>query len=115
MNQKTWIRLGVVGGLIVTKAFNALDENWVTVYSPKDAVGQAGDWNEPLVRARALEQRMQQFMQQRWLQLFIRAGEAVARRDSNDFAQAVRELKRNPISLAASSSNPQSQNFFTAK
>jgi hypothetical protein len=64
---------------VVTKAFNALDENWVSVYSPKDAVGTAGNWNEQIARARALQERTTQFLQRRWLELFIRAGEAVGK------------------------------------
>ena len=51
----------------------------------------------------------------RWLELFIRAGEAVARKNPNDFAQAVRKLKRYPISLVAGPSSLPSHNFFTAK
>ena len=97
------------GGLVVTKAFNAIEENWVTIYSPKDAVGVAGNWQEQVARARELEARSPQFMQRRWLELFIKAGEAVARRDSNDFAAAVRELKRSRVAAE------NSRNFFTAK
>ena len=52
------------------------------------------------------------FMQRRWLENFIKAGEAVARQDSNEFAMAVRELKRNPLAPA---SLENSRNFFTAK
>ena len=127
VNLQTWSQVAAIGsfrdkpekrgpgGLIVTKAFNALEENWVSVYSPKDSVGQAGHWDAQLARARALQQRTQQFLQQRWLSLFVRAGEAVARRDSNDFAQAVRELTRSPILLAARPSPASAQNFFTAK
>ena len=88
------------GGLVVTKGFNALEENWASVYSPKDPVGTAGHWNEQLGRARVLVGRNPQFLQRRWLELFIKAGEAVARRDSTEFALAVRELKRSPLSLA---------------
>ena len=48
-------------------------------------------------------------MQRRWLELFIKAGEAVARRDSNEFAAAIRELKRSRVAAE------NSRNFFTAK
>lgn len=97
------------GGLVVTKAFNAIEENWVTIYSPKDAVGTSGNWQEQVARARELEARSPQFMQRRWLELFIKAGDALARRDSNEFAAAVRELKRSRVA------SENSRNFFTAK
>lgn len=97
------------GGLVVTKAFNAIEENWVTIYSPKDAVGVAGNWQEQVARARELEARSPQFMQRRWLELFIKAGDAVTRRDSNEFAAALRELKRSRVAAE------NSRNFFTAK
>ena len=114
------------GGLVVTKAFNAIDENWPTVYSPKDRVGAAGDWSEQLDRAKGLIERNPQFMQRRWLELFIKAGEAVARRDSNEFAVVVREMKRERLSVQAASggktasvtpasSAENSRNFFPAK
>ena len=97
------------GGLVVTKAFNAIEENWASVYSPKDAVGQSGDWSGPLAKARAFQARPIQFLQQRWLDSFIKAAEAVAVRDSGEFAVQIRDLKR--TKLAAE--NP--RNFFTAK
>jgi hypothetical protein len=84
----------------VTKAFNAIEENWVSVYSPKDTVGQAGNWDAQIARAKALQERAPQFLQKRWLAVFIKAGEAIARRDSNEFALLVRELKRSPLSVA---------------
>jgi hypothetical protein len=83
------------------------------VYSPKDAVGAAGNWNEQVARARVLAARTPQFMQKRWLELFIRAGEAVARRDSNEFAVALRELKRSSVAGQPGPAN--GKNFFTAK
>ena len=97
------------GGLVVTKAFNAIEENWASVYSPKDVVGQAGDWSGPLAKARAFQARPVQFLQKRWLDSFIKAAEAIAVRDSNEFAANVRELKR--AKLAAETP----RNFFTAK
>jgi hypothetical protein len=97
------------GGLVVTPAFNALEENWASVYSPKDAVGQAGNWAAQLTTARSLLVRPTQFVKKRWLESFIKAGEAVAARDSNGFATHVRELKRNGLAVE----NP--RNFFTAK
>jgi len=100
------------GGLVVTKAFNALDENWISVYSPKDPVGEAGNWNEQVAKARKLLEQTNVFMQRRWLENFIRAGEAVGRRDSNEFALMIRELKRSPLTIA---SLENSRNFFTAK
>lgn len=98
-----------VGGLVVKKAFNAIEENWVSVYSPKDPVGQAGDWSVQLAKAKALEARPMQFLQKRWIESFVKAAGAVAERDSNEFASLVRELKRTRIA----SETP--RNFFTAK
>ena len=97
------------GGLVVTKAFNAIEENWASVYSPKDAVGQAGDWSGPLAKARAFQARPIQFLQKRWLDSFIKAAEAVEVRDSDEFATQVRELKRTKFA----SETP--RKFFTAK
>ncbi|MDB6149544.1 MAG: hypothetical protein JWQ44_992 [Chthoniobacter sp.] len=101
------------GGLVVTKAFNALDENWVSVYSPKDPIGAAGNWNEAIARARLLQARTPQFMQKRWLELFLKAGEAVAQRDSAEFAATLREMKRNASTAQTAGAN--ARNFFTAK
>ena len=135
VNLETWATLAAIGsfrdkaerrgagGLVVAKAFNAIEENWPTIYSPKDPVGAAGNWGEQLERAKGLVERNPQFMQRRWLDLFIRAGEAVARRDSNEFALAVRELKRERLSVQAASGVPtasaapaeNSRNFFPAK
>jgi hypothetical protein len=98
--------------LVVTKAFNAIEENWVSIYSPKDPVGQAGNWGQQLARARELQASAHQFIQRRWLEVFIKAAEAVGRRDSNEFALQVRELKRSSLPMAALE-NP--RNFFTAK
>lgn len=100
------------GGLVVTKGANALSQTWVSVYSPKDPVGVAGNWDAQVTKARALQERSTQFIQKRWLDLFIQAGEAVAKRDSDEFAAAVREFKRWPLAVAAIEN---SQNFFTAK
>ena len=97
------------GGLVVTKAFNAIEENWASIYSPKDAVGQAGDWSGPLAKARAFQARPVQFLQKRWLDSFIKAAEAVAVRDSGEFAAQIRDLKR--AKFAAETP----RNFFTAK
>ncbi len=94
----------------MTKAFNALEENWVSVYSPRDPVGQAHDGDAaPLAKAKALEGRPVQFLQKRWLATFIKAAEAVAVRDSNEFAAAVRELKKTKTAAE------NLRNFFTAK
>lgn len=97
------------GGLVVTKAFNAIEENWASVYSPKDAVGQAGDWSVPLAKARELQARPIQFLQKRWLDSFVKAAEAVAARDSGEFATHMRDLKR------ANLGGENARNFFTAK
>lgn len=88
------------GGLVVAKAFNAIDENWSTVYAPESAVGQSGNWSVQVTRARALQAKAPQFLQKRWLELFTKAGDALSRRDSTEFASFVRELKKNPITVA---------------
>ena len=138
VNLETWATVAAIGsfrdkverrgpgGLVVAKAFNAIEENWPTIYSPKDPVGAAGNWSEQLERAKGLVERNPQFMQRRWLEFFIKAGEAVARRDSNEFALAVRELKRERLTVQAASGVPtasvapaasgeNSRNFFPAK
>lgn len=97
------------GGLVVTKAFNAIEENWASVYKDKDVVGQARDWSAALVKARAMQARPIQFLQKRWLDSFVKAAGAVAARDSAEFAIHIRDLKR--ASLAGGSP----RNFFTAK
>ncbi len=100
------------GGLVIVKAFNALEANWNSVYSPKDPVGEEGNWDAQVTKARQLLSQTNVFIQRRWLESFIKAGEAVARRDSNEFAVMIRELKGNPLATA---SLENSQNFFTAK
>ena len=127
VNLETWAQVAAIGsfrdkpekrgpgGLVVAKAFNALDENWVSVYSPKDAVGQAGNWGEQVARARGMQERAQQFMQKRFLELFIKAGEAVSQRNSGEFALAVRELKRSHGALTTHAAGENTLKFFTAK
>lgn len=100
------------GGLVVIKRFNAIEENWVSVYSPKDPVGQAGNWEQQLLKARQMQASTGQFMQKRWLEVFIKAAEAIGRRDSNEFAVQVRELRRSSLPMAALTNPPK---FFTAK
>jgi hypothetical protein len=121
VNLETWAQIASIGsfrdkpekrgtgGLVVTKAFNAIEENWVSVYSPKDSVGEARSWSVQLAKAKALETRPVQFLQKRWLENFIKAAEALEQRDSNEFALFVRELKK----WRTASETP--RNFFTAK
>ena len=121
VNLKAWSHVATISsfrdkpekrdnhGLLVTKAFNAIDENWASVYSPKDAVGQTGNWSGPLAKARAMQARTVQAVQKRWLDTFIKAAEAVAARDSGEFSAQVRELKRTRIAAEIP------RNFFTAK
>ena len=122
VNLETWVQVaGIgsfrdkaekrgVGGLVTSKAFNALDETWVTVYSPKDPVGEARNWDEPVSRAKQILARNPQFLQRRWLEAFVKAGEAVARRDSTEFALLVRELKRSHVA----SDKPAQNNYSKA-
>ena len=121
VNLEAWLQVATIGsfrdkaekrgtgGLVVTKAFNAIGENWASVYSEKDAVGQAGDWSASLAKARVLQTRPIQFLHKRWLDSFIKAAEAVAARDSAEFAAHIRDLKR------ASLAGEATRNFFTAK
>jgi hypothetical protein len=112
VNLESWAQAAAVGsfqdrpekrdaaGLVTSKACNAIEENWVSVYSPKDAVGKAGNWDEQAARARRMQERAAPYAQKRWLDEFIKAGEAVARRDSNQFALLVQDLHRSPMNLA---------------
>lgn len=125
VNLEAWTQISAIGsfrdkpekrgagGLVVTKAFNALEENWVSVYSPKDPVGSARNWDSQVIKAKSLQTRATQFMQKRWLETFVQAGEAVSRRDSNEFATILRELKRYPTTTQAGTAN--GRNFFSAK
>ncbi|MEO8353049.1 MAG: hypothetical protein ABI680_15065 [Chthoniobacteraceae bacterium] len=113
------------GGLVVTKAFNAIEENWASVYGEDHPLGAIRSWSTQVAAAKALLERNPQFLQRRWLERFIRAGEAVEKRDSNEFATAIRELKKNALTASAlnagstspvSTVNPEnSRNFFPAK
>lgn len=125
VSLETWTQIAAIGsfrdkperrgagGLVVVKAFNAIEENWASVYSPKDTVGAAHDWSAQVARARGMLARGPQFMQKRWLELFVRAGEAVARRDSNEFGATLREMKRSSVATHPGLGNE--KNFFTAK
>jgi hypothetical protein len=122
VNLETWAQVAAIGsfrdraekrgagGLVTSKAFNALEETWVTVYSPKDPVGEARNWDEPVSRAKQILARNPQFLQRRWLEGFVKAGEAVARRDSTEFAVLVRELKRSRVA----SDRPVQNNYSKA-
>ena len=64
VNLDTWEQVAAIGsfrdkpekrgtgGLVVTKAFNALEENWTSVYSPKDPVGEQRNWDVQVAKAR---------------------------------------------------------------
>ena len=82
------------------KGANAIEQSWVNVYSPKDPVGESGNWNTQLARARALQARSGQFSQKHWLEVFIRTGEALDRRDAKEFAALVGELEHAPLAVA---------------
>lgn len=103
------------GGLVVKEKFNAIEENWDSVYSAENPVGAAKNWDAQVAAARAMIERNPQFMQRRWLDLFIKAGEAVQRRDSNEFAGAVREMKRSRLTASTGANPATSANFFPAK
>ena len=88
VNLSAWVQVAA------SPDFATIEEGWVAVYSPKDAVGMARDWDLQLAQARSLATRATQPRQKRWLQLFIKAGEAVARKDSVRFIASVRSLGR---------------------
>jgi hypothetical protein len=85
------------GGLVVTKAFNALEENWNGVYPAGHALAQTRHWQGALDRAKTLLARPNQYLQKRWLEAFIEAAAAVQRRDSAEFARNVRFLRQHPL------------------
>jgi|GEM_PF-3798616 len=89
------------GGLVVTKAWNAIDENWAGVYTAGHALAQKKSWDEALDRAKALLGRQPQYLQKRWLEAFVAAAEAVNHRDSAEFARQMRTLKQSPLADAA--------------
>ncbi len=76
-----------------SRDFTTIDESWVAVYSPKDAVGEARNWSPQVATARSLAARATKASQKRWLGLFIRAGEAIAKKDAVQFVAAVRALE----------------------
>ncbi len=89
------------GGLVVTKAWNAIEENWMGVYPAGHALAQSKSWQDAVERAKALLLRQPQYLQKRWLETFIAAGEALNRRESAEFAKQVRELKQSPLAEKA--------------
>ncbi len=137
VNLETWSQVAAIGsfrdrpekrgsgGLVVTKAFNAIEENWASVYPAEHPLGMVLSWSTQVAAAKALMSQNPQFLQKRWLERFIRAGEAIERRDSNEFATAIRELKKSTLTASAlntgsaaglSTVNPEnSRNFFPAK
>lgn len=85
------------GGLVVTKAFNAIEENWPGVYSAGHALAQTQHWQSALDRANALLARPNQYLQKRWLEGFVGAAQAVQQKDSAEFARNVRLLRQHPL------------------
>ena len=85
------------GGLVVTKAFNAIEENWAGVYPAGHALAQTQHWQAAIERANALLARPNQYLQKRWLEGFVGAAEAVQRKDSAEFARNVRFLRGHPL------------------
>lgn len=107
VNLPAWTQLAM------GRDFTTIEEGWVAVYSPKDAVGAARDWKAQVKVARALAVRTSTAGQKRWLDLFIKAGEAVGRRDGMQFTAALRALESDsPAGRIALAAN---RNFFTAK
>ena len=107
VNLAAWTQIAA------SQDFRTLEESWVAVYSPRDPVGAAQDWKTQVQAARVLTSGPVAPAQQRWLARFIKAGEAVARKDSPKFMAAVRAMENEAATsrtvLAAN------QNFFTAK
>jgi hypothetical protein len=107
VNLSAWTRIAA------SQDFRTIEESWVAVYSPKDAVGTAQDWNAQLKMARTLAHSTSLPAQQRWLARFIEASEAVAHKDSGRFAIAVRSLENELF--ASQTALAANQNIFTAK
>jgi hypothetical protein len=107
VNLAAWTQLAA------SRDFTTIEEGWVAVYSPKDPVGAARNWSVQVQAARSLTVRASGASQKRWLSLFIRAGEAVGRKNTDQFTAALRALQSDsqPGSIAFVSD----QNFFTAK
>lgn len=107
VNLTAWTQLAV------SRDFTSIEEGWVSVYSPKDAVGVARDWSVQVKMARSLVGRANRANQRRWLELFIEAGEAVRRKDTTHFTAALRALQSDaPAGRPPFAAN---RNFFTAK
>ena len=107
VNLWTWTQLAR------SRDLTAIEESWVVVYSPKDPVGVARDWGTQVKRARSLNTRTATSVQKRWLGLFIKAGEAVERKDTAQFTVALHALEDDiPAKRTALAALP---NFFTAK
>jgi hypothetical protein len=109
VNLKTWSQVTAygsfrdkpekrgTGGLVVTKAFNAIEENWEGVYPVEHALVRVRHWQDAIDRAKLLMARPSQFLQKRWLESFLSAAEAVQRMDSAEFARNVRILRQHPL------------------
>jgi hypothetical protein len=107
VNLPAWTQLAS------SRSFTTIEEGWVAIYSPKDAVGAARDWSAQLKVARSFAGRTRTSGQRHWLDLFIKAGEAVGRQDAPQFTAALRALESDsPSGRIALAANP---NFFTAK
>lgn len=107
VNLPAWIQLAM------GRDFSTIEEHWTAVYSPKDSVGAARDWSAQITEARSLSTRATQAGQKRWLGLFIKAGEAVGRKNAPQLAVALRALEADaPTDRIALAAN---RNFFTAK
>ncbi len=113
VNLKTWAQVTAFGsfrdkpekrgpgGLVVTKAFNAIDDNWAGVYAEDHALANVHHWQEALTRANAMLARPVQYLQKRWLEEFVGAAEALGKKDSAEFSRRVRTLKASPITQDA--------------
>ena len=107
VNLPAWMQL------VTSPTFAAGDESWTAVYSPKDAVGEARNWDAQVAQARLLKARPVSASQKIWLAHFIKAGEAIGQKDTNRFVAAIRQLQIGaPAARVASTTNPK---FFTAK
>lgn len=109
VNLKTWSQVTAygsfrdkperrgTGGLVVSKAFNAIEENWDGVYPAGHALTQTRHWQEAMDRAKLLLARPTQYLQKRWLETFVETAAAVQRRDSAEFARHTRVLRQHPL------------------
>jgi hypothetical protein len=107
VNLPLWIQFSEAQGI------GAIEQLWTEVYSPKDTVGAARDWNVQIVEARGLAAKADEAWKKRWLGLFVEAGKAVGRKNATQFEAALRALDSTPSPHRTAISD--NRNYFRAK